>query len=140
MAVGRKTVKARGNMEYRIIRADAEQGQIEVAYRENGAIVGIYGIEVPIVNGAFVTGDALQAEIMQRAPTWMTNRKQEVAAATGFELIAALVDDTVTAEDLEQQANAKMWAQVEFEQKIAKVLVKLGVLSEDPTTIEIARL
>ena len=41
---------------------------------------------------------------------------------------------------LEEQANRAMWEEAEFEQRVAKVLTKLKVLSENPTEIKVAKL
>ena len=78
-------------MDYRIIAADATIGQIQVTYSNAGDDVATYAIDVPVVDGAFLTGDALAEEIQRRAPVWLLERKTEVAAATGFDQINALV-------------------------------------------------
>jgi hypothetical protein len=123
-------------MNYQIIRATPEIGQIEVLYKEGDKAVAAYAIDVPVVDGAFLTGDALHNEIMHRAPVWVSQREQEVATATGFDQITALVQPLPVDEPTsEQQANAAMWAQQEYEQKLAAALVKFGVLFENPTTI-----
>jgi hypothetical protein len=123
-------------MDYQIIRATPEIGQIEVLYKEGEKPMGVYAIDVPVVNGAFLTGDALHEEIMHRAPTWATQREQEVAAATGFDQVAVLVQELpVETPDPDAAANAVMWEQVQFEKKVAKALVKFGVLATDPTEI-----
>lgn len=128
-------------MEYQIIRATPEIGQIEVLYKESEKVYGVYAIDVPVVEGAFLTGDALHNEIMHRAPTWATQREQEVATATGFDQISALVQAVpADAATTEQQANAAMWAQVDFEKKTAKALVKFGLLASDPTEITVTQL
>lgn len=131
-------------MEYQIISANAELGQIEVLYKQNGAAVAVYAIDVPIVNGAFLTVTELDAEIQHRAPTWLNLRKQELSNATGFSAITALVHavtDGDTPEDVNgSAANAAMWAQVEYEKKLAAALVKFGVLASDPTTIQVSEL
>ena len=78
-------------MEYTITAANAAIGQIEVTYKNNGDTVATYAIDVPVVDGAFITGEALEAEIQRRAPTWLVERTQEVQAATGFDAIVAQV-------------------------------------------------
>lgn len=132
-------------MEYKIIRATREIGQIEVMYSKDGEPVGTFAIDVPVFNNIFMTGDALHAEILNRAPVWVHNRKAEVANATGFELIEALVQpiDGVrkTPEEIAQeQANREMWAKVEFEKQVAEALVKWGVLQSNPTTMGVTQL
>lgn len=79
-------------MEYKIVSANAKIGQIQVAYSENGVALASYAIDVPIVAGAYVTGDALEAEILARAPTWLVNRMAAAQTASGFEDILARVD------------------------------------------------
>ena len=78
-------------MDYRIVAADAAIGQIQVTYSNAGEDIATYAIDVPVVNGAFLTGDALAEEIQRRAPVWLLERKAEVASATGFDSILALV-------------------------------------------------
>ena len=78
-------------MDYRIIAADATIGQIQVTYSNAGTDIATYAIDVPVVDGAFLTGNALAEEIQRRAPIWLLERKAEVAIATGFDQINALV-------------------------------------------------
>jgi hypothetical protein len=131
-------------MEYQIIAANAEIGQIEVLYKQDGTAVATYAIDVPITNGAFLTGAELHAEIQHRAPVWIGARKQELANATGFDEIVALVQPITHSNTPENAngnaANAAMWEQVEYEKRLAAALVKFGVLSNDPTTIEMTKL
>lgn len=127
-------------MDYQIISANAQIGQIQVLYKQDGNPVATFAIDVPIVGGAFVTGDALDVEIKQRAPIWMTQRKNDLATATGFDAITALVQPLPEIEpDPQAAANAAMWAQVEFEKKLSKALVKFGVLQSDPTAIPVSQ-
>lgn len=128
-------------MDYQIIRATPEAGQIEVLYKDDGKPVGVYAIDVPVVDGAFLTGDALHNEIMHRAPLWVGQREREIKSASGFDSIVALVQP-LELEDLtsEAQANAEMWAQQAYEQKLAKALVKFGLLETDPTGIGVTQL
>ena len=130
-------------MNYKIIRATRETGQIEVQYSKDGEPVGTFAIDVPVFNNIFMTGDALHTEILNRAPVWVHNRKAEVANATGFEMIEALVqpaETKISPQDAEAQANAAMWAKVEFEKQVAEALVKWGVLQSDPTSIGVTQL
>lgn len=124
------------SITYKIVRATREIGQIEVAYFDGEKHLGTWVIDVPVEDGQFLTGEALDAEIMHRAPTWAIERGQAVSEASGFDQIEAMVQEmprpTV---DPEMEANAQMWAQVHFEQQVAKALVKFGILQSDPTTI-----
>jgi len=124
-------------MEYKIIKATAERGQIEVLYSEGGKMYGVYAIDVPIVDGAFLTGQALHDEIMHRAPLWAIEREQALMSATGFSDIVALVQPVVPAEDPRDKGLADMGAQLAYEQKLAEALVKFGVLESNPTMIPV---
>ena len=77
-------------MDYRVIAANAAIGQIQVIYSDSGADIATYTIDVPIVDGAFLTGDALAAEIQSRAPVWLLDRKNAVSTANGFDTIVEL--------------------------------------------------
>ena len=124
-------------MDYEIVNSDRNIGQIQVAYKNaKGQIIGTYAVDVPIVDGRFITGDALHSELLHRAPTWLTTRETEVAAASNFDEIEALVrrDETVYPTD-SQKANIAMWEKTQFEGNVAEVLVKFGLLDSNPTTI-----
>jgi hypothetical protein len=131
-------------MDYQIISANADNGQIEVLYKQDGVNLATYAIDVPIVNGSFLTVAELDAEIQHRAPTWINARKQELASATGFDKIVALVQpitqSNTTENSNDSAANIAMWEQVEFEKKVAAALVKFNVLAVDPTTIAVSTL
>lgn len=131
-------------MDYQIISANADIGQIEVLYKQDGINLATYAIDVPIVNGSFLTVAELDAEIQHRAPTWINARKQELASATGFDEIVALVlpiTQSNTSQNTNDSAeNIAMWEQVEFEKKVAAALVKFNVLAVDPTTIAVSTL
>ena len=125
-------------MDYQIISANAQIGQIQVLYKQDGNPVATFIIDVPVVNGAFLTGEALDAEIKQRAPIWMTKRKEDLATATGFDAITALVQPLPeAASDPELEANNAMWVQADFEKRLGKALVKFGILQADPTEIPV---
>lgn len=79
-------------MDYKITAANAAIGQIEVTYSNEGVDIAAYAIDVPIVDGVFITGEALVEEIQRRAPTWLVLRKEEVANAVGFNTIHSLVE------------------------------------------------
>jgi hypothetical protein len=82
-------------MDYKIVAADAAMGQIQVTYSSNGVDIATYAMDVPVVDGAFITGDALAIEIQHRAPLWLLERTQEVQTATGFDAILAQVQTPV---------------------------------------------
>jgi hypothetical protein len=79
-------------MDYRIIAADAVHGQIQVTYSNEGVDVATYAIDVPIVDGKYITGDSLDAEIRSREPIWLLQRRAMAAAAEDFHHIVAMVE------------------------------------------------
>lgn len=87
-------------MDYRITAADAALGQIEVTYLKDGVSVAVYTIDVPIVSGQYITGNALDVEIVRRAPVWLMERKQAVSTAANFANIQALVQAPVVVADV----------------------------------------
>jgi len=92
-------------MDYRIVAADAAIGQIQVTYSNAGEDIATYAIDVPVVNGAFLTGDALAEEIQRRAPVWLLERKAEVASAAGFDEIISLVQPPPPPPSIESRIN-----------------------------------
>jgi hypothetical protein len=129
-------------MDYQIIGSDKTIGQIQVAYKnDEGNVVATYAIDVPVIGGKFITGDELHAEIVHRAPTWITNRKKDVAQADNFHHIEALVQKLKsTAPTISQLQNMEMWEKIQFEEKTAEVLVKYGLIDKNPTIIEVTKL
>lgn len=127
-------------MEYKIIRATPEIGQIEIEYSDNGKVVATYAFDVPIVDNVFISGDALDAAIRLHAPTWVSQRELEVAAATGFSKIQSLVQAQEIEIEDDGMQNMDMWEQIQFEQRVAAALVKFGVLQSDPTAIPVGSL
>lgn len=100
-------------MDYKIVAANAAIGQIQVTYSNNGEDVATYAIDVPVVDGAFITGDALSAEIQHRAPTWLVERTQEVQSATGFDSILSQVQaPIVTLESIPTQQQTFVYKQI----------------------------
>lgn len=126
-------------MDYKIIRANASIGQIEIAYLDGDTVVGVYALDVPVENGAFITGQALEDLIQLQAPVWLVQRQEAASTATNFAQIEALVEE-LPAADPQAEANAQMWAQAQFEKQVAKALVKFGVLQSDPTEIDVTQL
>lgn len=132
-------------MDYQIIRATREIGQIEVAYKHNGKVVGIYAIDVPVENGEFITGEPLEALIQHSAPVWIAERETAVAQAQNFGVIEAAVvplaaQDLPTPPTSQEIEQAQALVKAEFEKKVAQALIKFGVLESDPTAIGVTTL
>lgn len=122
---------------YTITGKNSEIGQIAVTYFSNGETLASYAIDVPIVDGVYITGSALDAEIMHRAPVWLLERKAVVAEAVGF-------DDIQVSQGLDENqdvvTSVEAWEQFEFEKRISSVLIKFGILDYDPTEIQVIKL
>lgn len=135
-------------MDYRIISADATIGQIQITYVKDGVDIATYAYDVPIENGAFITGERLDAEIRKNAPTWVTERSEQVKNAINFDLIQDLVQaprKVETPADLsdltpEQRANQLMWDDFGFEQRVCNVLTKYNLMASNPTYIDVTKL
>ena len=131
---------------YKILSFDKYTGSLVVQFAENMAPVSI---DVPLNNdNLFITGQELDQYIQGFIPTWHMERleklKNGVANANEIESLivsteemllpsAAIVSD-------EEKANIQMWADVAEEQRIAKILIKFGVLAENPTEIQTSNL
>lgn len=126
-------------MDYKIIRADKNTGQIEVLYLDNKEPLGTYIIDVPIRDGIFISGTELEMEIQGRAPLWEVARRAALVNSPDFSHIEALVElsEVVTNKAVN---NISMWNDVAKEQELAAMLVKFGVLEKNPTSIEVTTL
>lgn len=125
-------------MDYKIVAADAAIGQIQVAYTENGELLGAFAIDVPVVNGAYIQGEALDTEIRARAPLWLVHRKAAATSSTGFENISALVQaQGIVPLSLEEQKYAKSSAIDAYRVKVlsAGVVFNGYQFDSDPTSV-----
>lgn len=119
--------------EYTITRVDQDAKCMDVQFTADGFDPITVGVRLPIV------GEDVDSVIHAFAPRsiWESEVVEYVEVPVGK-------SGSYTAPSLEQlqqqKENMQMWAQVEFEQQIAKVLVKLGVLQSDPTSIEVTQL
>ena len=80
-------------MDYKIIAVDTAIGQLTVTFLNSaGAEVSTCAVDVPIVDGSFITGDALEQEIQQRAPVWFLERTDAISTVTNLSHLEELVD------------------------------------------------
>lgn len=126
---------------YKIINFDEFTGQLVVEYA-----VGMSPlvIDVPIENGLYITGKKLEDYIDGFIPAWHIERMNQInnGIANKDELKALVVQNNDSAvlptiQSIAEDSNAKMWADIEFEQKVASALVKFGILENNPTEIPI---
>lgn len=80
-------------MNYVIREFNQDLGSILVQYSKVGTTLTVtYAFEVPIVDNAYIVGDALHSFIMERAPTEFLDRAISIAAnVTNASAIQALV-------------------------------------------------
>lgn len=131
-------------MDYKIVNFNEAEGRIDVFYSDKFEPLFI---DVPLNNeGLFITGQELDDYIKGFIPTWHLERLEKLKAGIPNSqeitaLVEALPTPSFSQEDIlkaeEAAKNSEMWAQLEFEKQISKVLVKLGVLESDPTLIPI---
>jgi hypothetical protein len=130
------------NLTYKITSADQSIGQIQVTfYDENNMPVGNYAIDIPIVNGAFISGPELDARIMQVAPTWHAQRKVDVATAAGFDSIVASVElEPMTYYPLDALKNQKSILVNQYREQILSNGVVYNGNTFDSDVVSVSRL
>jgi len=128
---------------YKVTNFDETTGQLIVEFAQGMAPLSV---DVPIKNGLYITGEELNTYVQGFIPTWHLERQAQInqGVANAGDL-KALVDQTADVEvpsvlTEEQKANLEMWSDLAFEQNVAKVLVKFGVLESDPTVIPVSEL
>ena len=129
-------------MNYKIVRFDEITGQLIVEYAVGMAPLSI---DVPIENGLYITGEKLESYIAGFIPTWHIERMAQInAGIPNKDELKALAQEAPTEVELpsvltpEQTANAQMWADVDFEQRLAAALVKFGILDTNPTELPVS--
>ena len=99
-------------MQYIITNADEMRGQITVKFTRNGDTLGLMALDVPIVDGKFITGDVLKNHILTYAPTHIVQRQDSIKAASNFEEIKSLVVSENYPPSTCQVARATPWQQM----------------------------
>jgi hypothetical protein len=129
---------------YKVLQFNESTGQLTIEFAVGMAPLSV---DVPIENGAYITGAALDTYIKGFIPTWHFERVTQInAGVSNSAELKALVSEpqevdlptVLTPEQQQQQENLVMWEQVEFERKIAAALMKFGVLDADPTSIPVS--
>lgn len=117
--------------KYKIIDFNSSTGQLTVEFAPNMAPLSI---DVPIKNGLFITGEELDSYIKGFVPTWHLERISQLnAGVSNADALTSLVEaPTVTEEAKVQVVTNTVIEEAEeaaFEQRVAKALIKLGVLA-----------
>lgn len=129
---------------YKVLSFNENTGQLVIEFAQGMAPLSV---DVPIENGLYITGEALDNYVKGFIPTWHLERQAQInAGVANADTLKALVEQTaevqiptaLTPEQEQAEANAKMWAELKFEQDVAKALVKFGVLESDPTQIPVS--
>jgi len=129
---------------YKVLEFNKKDGQLVI---EVAVGMPTVTIDVPIKDGLFITGTELEEYIQGFIPTWHLERVSQLNAgvpnATELEQLVpqteqAVLPTVLTPEQEQAIENEAMWAQVEFERKVAAVLIKFGVLTSDPTNIPVS--
>ena len=81
-------------MQYKINSFNESTGQIVVEYSDNGEHVATFAMDLPIVNGQFLSGQDLADELNRRAPTYIAERKVQLTSVSNAADIASLVTAT----------------------------------------------
>jgi hypothetical protein len=90
---------------YQIISFNQETGSIEVCYRLDNEIVGIYNIDLDITeDNKFITGTELEDRIMSQYPSWVVERatKLKSGISNSAEIAAMVIPLPVPTPDTEQ--------------------------------------
>ena len=127
--------------QYKVVNFDEKIGQLIVEF---AAEIAPLAIDVPIKDGLYIVGDELDAYIQGFIPTWHIERQTIIGLGVqNKDVLKGLVEQTadvdvsenLTPEQLQAQENQKMWIELEFEKRVAKALVKFGIIESDPTAI-----
>ena len=121
------------NYSYTVTRIDQDAKCMDVEFTAEGFEPIVVGVRLPTL------GENVDAVIKSFVPysTWnpLVIEYTHVAVGTSGSYVEP------SPEDVQQEIeNSKMWAKVEFEKQIAKVLVRFGVLATDPTEIPVQTL
>jgi len=117
--------------QYEVLSVDRDANCMSVLFKSNGFQDVTVGVRIPF------EGEDVDAVIRLSAPLaiWQPVVRPLQTIEVGY---SGQVQPEEA--DADAAANAEMWAQVEFERRVAKALLKFGVLQTDPTSIPITGL
>lgn len=128
------------NYTYEIASVDAQARCMEIIFRAEGHPEQRVGARLPY------EGEVLDAVVSMYAPIayWESLQAPVVVPQVGTSgtkpELPVSTEPLLTAEQIEAAKNAEMWRQVQFEKSIAKALIKFGLLTSDPTEIQVTQL
>ena len=131
-------------ISYQIYNFDKNLGSISVLFKLNDIFIASYNVDIPLTeNGLFISGQELDKHLLGMFPQHIIDRKNklELGILNSVEIENLVVplekaaSDTIPLMSDTEKANAQMWEDYGEEKRVAKVLVKFGLLAEDPTII-----
>ena len=125
-------------INYQIYSFNKVSGNAGVLFKKNDTVVASYNVDIPLTDdGLFITGEELNNYLLAMFPQHVVDRQNKLEAGISNaadiqNLVVPLPKNEPTEEEI---ASREMWLTLEEEKRIAKILVKFGVLTEDLTTI-----
>lgn len=119
---------------YEIISVDSDARCMEVIYRSDGRQEMHMGVRLPW------EGESLEAVIHAHAPVIYWQEQDRVVQSVQVGTTGVVAVPQSEQSDESDQANYEMLFEASVEQKVAKALVKFGVLQSDPTAVEVTQL
>jgi hypothetical protein len=124
------------NFNYEIISVDEQARCMEVIYTAEGHPTQHIGARLPY------EGESLEAIIRMYAPIayWQELNLTVSTPSVGTSGTILLANEVTITQSEEVIANAQMWEQTQFENRVAAALVKFQVLDSNPTIIPVSNL
>lgn len=136
-------------ISYQIYNFNKDLGSITVKYKNGENVVATYNVDIPLTEGGlFVAGEELNKYLLAMYPQHVIDRKNKLVAGipnvAEIEAVSLPLEELIAVQEKElseqEIKNAAMWMEVSEEKRIAKILVKFGVLDTDPTLIPVVSL
>lgn len=119
---------------YEVISVDSEARCMEVVYRSPGRQQMHVGVRLPW------EGESLEAVIHAHSPVIYWQEQDRVIQSVAVGTVGTVVVPQSESSEENDRANYDMLFEASVEQKVAKALVKFGVLQSDPTVVEVTKL
>jgi hypothetical protein len=132
-------------ISYQITSFNPSFGNISVLFKKDDVVIASYNVDVPLTDaGLFITGEELNNYLLGMFPQHVIDRKNKLEAgipnAADIASLVVPIEETATAQVTEISEQQQAWFEIENEKRVAKALVKFGLLATDPTEIPAATL
>ena len=132
-------------ISYQITSFNPSFGNISVLFKKDDVVIASYNVDVPLTYaGLFITGEELNNYLLRMFPQHVIDRKNKLEAgipnAADIASLVVPIEETTTAQVTEISEQQQAWFEIENEKRVAKALVKFGLLATDPTEIPAATL